>query len=147
MRHFETELEIAAPIDRVWEVLMDVKRWPEWTGSISRVEPLEGGPMRLHSRVRMIQPKLRPAIWRITEFSERDKFVWVSKSPGVKVTGGHFVRAGRDGTMVTLTLDMTGVLSGIVASLAGKLTEEYMSYEIEGLKRRCEEVGPLDPGR
>ena len=140
MRHFETELEIAAPIGRVWEILMDVRRWPEWTRSISRVEPLEEGPMRLHSRVRMIQPKLRPAIWRITEFSEGDKFVWVSKSPGVMVTGGHFVRPGRDGTTVTLTLDMTGILSGIVASLAGKLTEEYMSYEIEGLKRRSEEA-------
>ena len=139
MRHFETEFVIAASIDRIWAELMDVRRWPRWTRSISQIEPLNEGPIRLHSRVRIIQPKLRPAVWRITEFSEREKFVWVSSSPGVKVTAGHYVRPNRDGVLVTLTLEMTGVLSGIVANLTGRLAREYMSCEAHVLKRLCEE--------
>jgi uncharacterized membrane protein len=139
MRHFETALVIAAPVDRIWAVLMDVRHWPDWTRSISRIEPLDDGPMGLESRVRIIQPNLRPVIWRISEFSEREKFVWASSSPGVTVTAGHFLRSNRNGSLVTLTLDMTGILSAVVASLAGNLTRKYMAYEIHGLKRRCEE--------
>jgi uncharacterized membrane protein len=139
MHHFETALVIAAPVDRIWAVLMDVRHWPDWTSSISRIEPLDDGPMGLGRQIRIIQPKLRPAVWRISEFSEREKFVWVSSSPGVTVTAGHSIRPNRNGSLVTLTLVMTGILSGIVASLAGNRTRKYLSYEIHGLKRRCEE--------
>ena len=146
MKHFETSMVIPAPAERIWAVLMDVKHWPDWTRSISRIEPLDEGPMRLDSRVHVIQPKLHPAVWRITEYAEGTKFVWVSKSPGVTVTGGHYITPTRDGALVTLTLDMTGVLSGIVAGLAGSLTRQYQSYEINGLKRRCAEL-PLPSGK
>ena len=139
MKHFETSMMIPAPAERIWAVLMDVKHWPDWTRSVTRIEPLDDRPMRLDSRVRIIQPKLRPAVWRITEYVEGTKFVWVSKSPGVTVTGGHYIAPTRDGAIVTLTLDMTGILSGIVAGLAGNLTRAYQSYEINGLKRRCAE--------
>lgn len=118
---------------------MDVRGWPEWTRSISRVEPLDEEPIGLDSRVRIIQPKLRPAIWRVTEYSEGRKFVWVSKGPGVKVTAGHSVIPTGGGALVILTLDMTGILSNIVAGLAGSLTQKYLSHEINGLKRRCAE--------
>jgi uncharacterized membrane protein len=127
MRHFETALVIAAPVDRIWAVLMDVRHWPDWTRSISRIEPLDDGPMGLDSRVRIIQPNLRSVIWRISEFSEREKFVWVSSSPGVTVTAGHSIRPNRNGSLVTLTLDMTGILSAIVASLVGNPARQYMS--------------------
>lgn len=110
-----------------------------WTRSISQIEPLNEGPMRLHSRVRIIQPKLSPAVWRVTEFSEQEKFVWVSSNPGVKIAAGHYVKPIRGGVLVTLTVEMTGILSAIAGRFTGRLTRKYMSYEAQGLKRICEE--------
>ena len=40
---FITEWRIEAPVERVWEVLADSQRWPQWWPSVRRVEQLEPG--------------------------------------------------------------------------------------------------------
>jgi len=56
--------------------MADVVRWPEWTASISRVKLLSPGPLRVGSRVRIHQPKLPGAIWRVMEFNPGAGFTW-----------------------------------------------------------------------
>jgi uncharacterized protein YndB with AHSA1/START domain len=36
------EIIIAAPVEKVWNVLTDIERWPEWQSDIVTVQ-LEGG--------------------------------------------------------------------------------------------------------
>ena len=33
----EHSLEIAAPVAEVWEVLLDLERWPQWAPSVRRL--------------------------------------------------------------------------------------------------------------
>jgi uncharacterized protein YndB with AHSA1/START domain len=40
---FLTTWVIAAPIERVWDVLYESERWPEWWRGVERVEVLERG--------------------------------------------------------------------------------------------------------
>ena len=50
------EIDIDAPADRVWGVLSDARAWPTWTPSVTSVEVLDDGPLRVGSRARIKQP-------------------------------------------------------------------------------------------
>ena len=63
MSDFRYEVEIRVSPARVWAVLLDVERWPEWTTSVTRVQRMDLGPLTLGSRTRIWQPRLMPAVW------------------------------------------------------------------------------------
>ncbi len=141
MPDFEITVEIAAPPAQVWAVLMDVERWPEWTPTISSVERLETGPMAVGSRTRIVQPRLRPAVWHVTQLDEKTGvFTWVSRNPGVHVTACHAVHATQYGSRVTLSTKMGGLLGPLMRRLLATLNEQYVTTEANGLKRRCEDA-------
>jgi hypothetical protein len=127
---------------RVWAVLCDVERWPEWTASMKSVRRLESGPLAVGSRARVVQPRLLPAVWQVTEFDRNRSFTWVSRSPGMCVAGGHRVEARRSGSLVTLTMQFSGWLGPLLARLMRGISERYMSMEAAGLKQRSEADTP-----
>ena len=43
---FERVVDIDATADKVWRVLVDMTRWPEWTASVRSIEPLDGDEPR-----------------------------------------------------------------------------------------------------
>jgi hypothetical protein len=131
-------IDIAAPPARVWEVMFDVVRWPEWTASISRVQPLTPGPLQVGSRVRIHQPKLPPANWRVTELEPGIHFTWVSVAPGVRVTARHSVESTPTGSRVTLALHYHGLLGNLLAQMTRGITRRYLALEANGLKACCE---------
>jgi len=137
---FSTTVEIPAPPPLVWPVLAAVERWPEWTASISRVKMLSSGPLQVGSRVRIHQPKLPPAFWRVTELDPGASFTWVSRAPGLRVTARHTVAAAGNGSCVTLSIHYEGLLGGLMARRVGNLNEDYLALEANGLKARCTEL-------
>jgi len=90
---FSRTVGIPAPLPLVWSVMSDLERWPEWTASISLVKRLSPGPLQVGSRVRIHQPKLLPAFWRVTELNPGVGFTWVSRAPGVRVTARYTAEA------------------------------------------------------
>ncbi|ACY98803.1 MULTISPECIES: SRPBCC family protein [Thermomonospora] len=136
---YEVTVEIDAPAERVWEHLIDVERWPEWTASMSRVELLGNKPFGPGSAVRIKQPKLPPAVWTVTGFVPGSAFTWVAKSPGVTTTALHELVSAPDGPLtVRLVLEQTGPLAPLFAVLVGRLSRRYLNMEAQGLKRRAE---------
>jgi hypothetical protein len=142
MRGHQRKVRIEAPVERVWAVLVDIERWHEWTASVTRIERLEDRPLGLGSRVRMEQPKLRPAVWTVTEWRPDSGFVWEARAPGVRTIGGHHLAAIDGGCEVTLDLRFDGGLGGVAGMLYGGLTERYVGFEAAGLKARAEDSAP-----
>ncbi|MGW0433097.1 SRPBCC family protein [Micromonospora sp. NPDC003197] len=135
----EKSVDIAAPADLVWTVWVDVEQWPQWAESVSRVRRLDEGPLTVGSRTRLEQPRLRPAIWQVTELDPGNRFVWTATSGGVTTVAGHrIVPVAPNRVRAELTIEHSGLLAPLVGWLTSSLTRRYLHLEAEGLKHRCE---------
>ncbi len=138
MAEFTEEAAIAAPASEVWSILAALEHWPTWPPTMTRLENLDPGPPAVGSRVRIRQPRLRPAVWEIDDWRVGQGFSWFSTSPGLRVTASHELVPRDDGCVVQLHLRFEGVLGAVVAWLAGRVTRQYMAQEARGLKRQAE---------
>ena len=116
--------------------MADVGRWPEWTPTVTRIERFDHGPFVLGSRVRIWQPKLPPATWRVTELHEGRSFTWISRSPGLAVVAEHAVEGAADGARARLSVRFAGWLGPLIARITRRLTERYLALEAKGLGER-----------
>ncbi len=137
---FMATIDIAAPAQLVYEVYTDVERWPEWAASVTSVERLDQGPLRVGSRARIKQPRLPTTVWEVTEVVTGRSFTWIAGGPGIITTASHVVTpAEADGSSrVTASLQQTGPLGQVLGFLTKRLTNRYMQIEVQGLKTRCE---------
>jgi uncharacterized protein YndB with AHSA1/START domain len=135
-RFFETTRHIDAPPQRIWEVLFDVARWPEWTPTIVRVERLDNGPFQVGSRAKVRQPKLPHALWEVTGVVDGRSFTWEATGPGIKTIARHEVVPDSTGSKVTLSIEQTGPIGAVAAIAWRRLTQRYIELEAESLDKR-----------
>jgi uncharacterized membrane protein len=136
-----TSIDVAASPDRVWEVLVDVERWPEWTDSVSSVRLLDAGPLAVGSRVEVSQPRIPTGRYTVTALEPGSAFTWEQRQPGSTVSAHHQCAALPDGvTRVELRVVMTGPVGGVVGWLYRTLTTRYLGMEVAGLKARAEGI-------
>jgi uncharacterized membrane protein len=134
-----TSISIGAPPERVWAVMVDVERWPEWTPTMISVQRLDEGELRIGSRARVRQPKLPAAVWRVTSITPGRQFQWQAGNMLSKALAGHEIEPeGGAASRVTLWIDQAGLMLPLIALFYKGLTRRYIQSEIEGLKRRCE---------
>jgi uncharacterized protein YndB with AHSA1/START domain len=136
VNHFSITADIPASPDRVWSVLADVERWPEWTSSVTRIRRLDQGPLAVGSRVRIHQPRLLPATWRIVELEEGRRFTWVTGGLGVRAIAEHAVEPVERGSRATLSVRFEGLLAPLVSRLTRNLNRRYLELEAAGLRER-----------
>ena len=143
MTRFDISIDVAAPPARVWAVMRDVERWPEWTASVTQVERLDGGPFAVGSRVRILQPKLPPAIWKAIDVDDaRTSFTWISEAPGIHVEARHWVEPAAAGSRASLSIEYSGLFGPLLARMTRDLNHRYLALEAAGLKARSEGSAP-----
>ena len=60
----EQTIDIDASREKVWTVITDVERWPEWTASVTSMALLDKAPFDVGSQARLRQPRLPVAVGR-----------------------------------------------------------------------------------
>jgi hypothetical protein len=144
----------------IWQVLADVERWPTWTPTTLRVEPLPhnglssshaptaGGhspALKVGARYRVIQPKLRPAVYEVTECTPLHAFTWIQRAPGATMIADHRLTAADGaGTEVELSFSTEGPIGALLGSLYSKRIADYVRTEARSLKHHCESLRPVD---
>jgi polyketide cyclase/dehydrase/lipid transport protein len=127
---YETSTTTPAEPDRLWAVLSDVEKWPEWIEVYEEVRRAETGPLALGARAHVKQRGLAPGDWTVTELEEGSVFVWESGQSGVRLLGRHVVDAEPGGgSRLTLRFEMTGALSGLMGALLGRKVRRYVDLE------------------
>jgi hypothetical protein len=139
-KHFSITVEINAPPNRVWDVMSDFRRWPEWTPSVTNIDALTEGPLVVGKRFRIRQPKVPPAVWRLTALETCRGFTWKTGSPIAWAIARHSVAAEGGGSRAMLSIEYGGLFGGIVARLTRSINDKYLAFEAAGLKRRSESM-------
>ena len=135
-------IDVAAAPERVWQVIVDIESWPQWTKSVTDVKRLDSGPLQLGSRARLRQPGLPPLTWELTELQQGTQFTWVCRLPGVTAIARHEIIASETGSRLELTTTWTGPFAGLVAALNRTRTHRLLETEANGAKTRSERALP-----
>jgi hypothetical protein len=84
----EGTTEVALPVERLWEVFADVRRWPEWNPCMAWAR-ISGGELKqgatLYWAFKPIRPRYlyrMPALAKIVECEPTRKVTWEASAPG-----------------------------------------------------------------
>ncbi len=133
-----TTVDIKAPAEHVWAILVDVESWPEWTHSMSRVAREGRGEFGVGSRARVTQPRIGTATWEVTDLEPDRSYAWESRRPGITTSAHHTVTPHAGGCSVRLEVRQRGPLAFLVGPLTAGLTRRFILAEAQGLKQVSE---------
>lgn len=138
---FTSAIAITCPPAEVFDLYLRVNEWPAWTASVTSVERLEPGPLRVGARTRLQQPRLPVSEWVVTELVPGELFTWETSGPGLRTIGRHLIQPRAAGCLAVAELEQRGALAPLIGALTGKITRRYLQMESHGLKERCERTG------
>jgi hypothetical protein len=146
MRQLRSEIEIAAPPDRVWEVLSDFDAYPEWNPFIRRISGSARKGEKLE--VRIEPPDGRGMTFRPTVLAAAPnrELRWLGRLlfPGL-FDGEHTLRVeprdGEEGSRFIQSEEFRGFLVPVFGRMLGK-TEEGFREMNAALKERAERGDP-----
>ena len=136
-----SETVIGSSVDRVWELTVDVESWPALTPTMTSVDRVDEGPLRVGSTARVVQPRQRSATWVVTRLDERSVFEWQTKVATVTLVARHQLTEVPDGCRNTLTVDVSGFGSRLLGRLFGSRIHTAIETENAGFKRAAERDG------
>jgi hypothetical protein len=92
------------------------------------------------AKYRVVQPKLRPATYEVTECVPNSRFTWVQRFAGGAMIADHRIVPGDGATKVELSFASKGLLANIVGNLFSRIIREYVVTEARSLKKRSDNL-------
>lgn len=144
MRVTETFVTSVQP-NIIWDILADVEHWHEWTPTVIEIKPIGNGRFGVGARYRVVQPKLRPAIYEVTECVPCRRFTWASRFPGGVMIADHLITQNDGSAEVELSFCSSGPVGNIVGKVFFGLIRNYVRTEAQSLSDRCDLLAQSEP--
>jgi len=145
MRVVQKVFALARP-DVVWQILAELEHWSDWTPTMTEIKPLTNSGLTVGARYRVVQPKLRPAIYEVTECVPNQTLTWIQKFPGGVMIADHRLSPHHGGTEIELSFSSEGLLATIIGKMFSKTISDYVASETESLKNRSERLAMGENG-
>ena len=130
MAEYLTGSLVAAPVDRVWEVLTDAAAYSAWNPEIVRIDGVIAPNARITAHVRLGSGVVRKVPQRISASEPLRRMEWTGGLPfGLFVGRRTFtVTPAADGTQFEMKLQMTGPLSRWILKSVGDRQPEIDTF-------------------
>ncbi|MGH6874675.1 MAG: SRPBCC family protein [Aestuariivirgaceae bacterium] len=143
MRSIDTEVRINAPCNRVWSILTDFARYPDWNPFITRIS----GRPEVGSRlaIRIEPPGQRPMMFRprVLAASPRRELRWLGRLLIPRLFDGEHsfeLLDDADGCLLRQSEKFTGLLVPRMPRKMFEATEQGFVAMNEALKKRAERM-------
>jgi hypothetical protein len=135
---FSTRIDIQAPPDKIWQILTDLPRWPQWNSTVERTV----GNIERGSKVTVFvkQSPGRAFPLRVTELDAPHRMVWAGGMPFGLFTGTRVYELAVPVTgeaSFSMREDYTGVLAGLIGKSIPDLQPAFDEFA-QCLKRAAE---------
>lgn len=136
----ERSIDIDAPTETVWRILVDVEQWPEWTRSAKRIVREEQGAFGMGSRAKLwLRGAPAATVWTVTSCEDGRSFTWESRVAGAHSIAWHAVEPRNGAPWLSLRFEMRGAVAAVLSPVFAAVGRRNLGWESEGLKRRAEE--------
>lgn len=138
MKAFSATATITASSDRIWEILTDADKFPEWEPGVIRIE----GTIALGEKI-TVYTKLSPDRAfpvTVSEFVPGKKMVWSSSMPLGLFKGERtftLTPVGEDKVEVVTKEEFSGPLLFLIGRTIPDLSESFQNFAA-GLKKQAE---------
>lgn len=131
-RTFTDTVEIAADVDAVWALTVDVERLPDISPTFRSVRRLDDGPLAVGSQAEIRQPMQRPATWTVTTVDAPRRFVWETTAFGMTMVAAHDLEPVDGGCRNTLSVTVSGPAAPVLGRLLGPAIRRALRTENAG---------------
>jgi uncharacterized membrane protein len=145
MAHVEMNAHFEAPIEQVFDLMADAKRWPEWMPNMLEVMevtgPLDQPGTRIHEAMRFLGRRIES--WDEIVEAERPRlWKYASGTEGMKSVGTFRLTPAGQGTDVAIEGDYD-LPAGFLGEIADRLfvekaMERQMRHSLENFKALVE---------
>lgn len=137
---YRVTISIDTSPEKVWDVISDVERWPEWTPTMSEIHRPGTGRLQVGSKADVRQPGQPRRVWVVTELEDGHSFTWQTGGSMLTFRAEHIVRPVDGHTEVALVFEIAGRAAAPVSLLARRKVAAMVDTEANSLKARCEKV-------
>jgi len=130
------ETVIDAPVELVWEVLSDIRNWPEWNPAVSRMHmygDLEPGTdfhwkadgVSIVSTLQLVEPFQRIG--------------WTGRSPGIRAAHVWEFDVKEGKTRVATRETFEGLMARLLSGPLSRMLTDSLQKGLVSLKHECEQ--------
>ena len=139
MRLLEREFQARAPLERVWDHLAAIDRWPSWARHIRRVEVAPSGPLSHATTGTIVLTNGIRSTFRMTALEPGVHWLWSGPFLWLSVDYDHRLeRVDDDLTTVRFTVDVSGFGTAVLGRLFAAIYARNLDRAIPRLIEELE---------